>query len=315
MACTAKYAILRSFILISLIGCVFSAILRINSNEDIITIHEQRYQILCDLINVTEDEKKIQIKWLDAFGNEISKNGRSVVVEFPNNRKSAALVFKECNEDLSGNYTCKANVNETPLAATKVVRVRNIKKSFKCQKQLKLIEESDVKNKHEICNISVLASDYLTILKNGIGLTNSDYALKNNSLSLLGKVNEFLKGNYEIKLSVNGNSEFSQTTIVMVYKKPMITKQTKTEFNFEKNKDHSITCSASGEPKPNIMWFKNNKLIASTESLVFKKIKRKDAGVYTCFAENEIGNASKSTSLNVKTHRLFAKLKDIRHLM
>lgn len=68
-------------------------------------------------------------------------------------------------------------------------------------------------------------------------------------------------------------------------------------------------CSAAGEPKPEIKWIHNGKPIAestpnprrtvSTNSIVIRKLNKKDTGNYGCNATNALGYVYKDVYLNV----------------
>ena len=69
----------------------------------------------------------------------------------------------------------------------------------------------------------------------------------------------------------------------------------------------SISCPVSGSPKPNIKWLFNGKVIYETKmtsdseaaSYTISKLRLKDAGVYTCLAENVLGSHKASTYIEV----------------
>ena len=54
----------------------------------------------------------------------------------------------------------------------------------------------------------------------------------------------------------------------------------------------SLTCTASGNPAPNILWYKDNVLIPNTNNepsvLIFDELNPDDRGFYYCVAESII---------------------------
>ncbi len=73
-----------------------------------------------------------------------------------------------------------------------------------------------------------------------------------------------------------------------------------------------FTCSASGEPQPDIVWHRQenheaSSLVVPSRSvrgqLTVENVTPKDEGVYVCEAVNEAGRASASASLAVHGKR------------
>ena len=60
----------------------------------------------------------------------------------------------------------------------------------------------------------------------------------------------------------------------------------------------SLTCRASGIPKPNIFWYKDNDLIPNTNSdpsvLLFDELNLDNRGFYYCVAESIINGIKES---------------------
>ena len=60
----------------------------------------------------------------------------------------------------------------------------------------------------------------------------------------------------------------------------------------------SLTCTASGNPTPNILWYKDNVLIPNTNSdpsvLLFDELNLDNRGFYYCEAESIINEIKKS---------------------
>ena len=64
----------------------------------------------------------------------------------------------------------------------------------------------------------------------------------------------------------------------------------------------TVTCTASGKPPPDVAWIRNGVLESSgkeSASLEFDNINRKDAGQYTCRANNSVEVTSNDTKIVV----------------
>lgn len=73
------------------------------------------------------------------------------------------------------------------------------------------------------------------------------------------------------------------------------------------NQAVNMTCKVLGAPKPNIKWIHNGKEltggryeIQQNGDLRISAVQFDDAGNYTCFAENKLGNTSASAKLEIK---------------
>ena len=65
----------------------------------------------------------------------------------------------------------------------------------------------------------------------------------------------------------------------------------------------TITCEASGKPLPDVAWIRNGVLESSGKKATFLKfdnINRRDAGKYTCRANNSVEVTSVDTSIVVQ---------------
>ena len=85
--------------------------------------------------------------------------------------------------------------------------------------------------------------------------------------------------------------------------KPALTEQTRdiTEFHYPKTGSNlDLLCEALGQPEPSIYWLKNNKQISRNNGLLeLTDVKNEDTAVYTCYAQNTIGHASKNFTVQV----------------
>lgn len=69
-----------------------------------------------------------------------------------------------------------------------------------------------------------------------------------------------------------------------------------------------MPCNVKGDPKPAIIWFKNNIEVVSSDnlhlqkdgSLKLKNILVKDEGEYVCSATNIVGTSDQTLKLTIK---------------
>lgn len=75
------------------------------------------------------------------------------------------------------------------------------------------------------------------------------------------------------------------------------------------NEQATLSCEASGQPTPDVQWFKDGQPFPSTGlrhrmmpsgSLEFMLVRIEDNGQYMCSASNTAGNASRTITLSVQ---------------
>ena len=80
--------------------------------------------------------------------------------------------------------------------------------------------------------------------------------------------------------------------------RPEIKKQPQNVTETERN-NVTLTCNATGNPEPQVSWFKDKDLVESTKRiylsannslLTITDVNRNDSGGYLCVAHNEVGN-------------------------
>ena len=72
--------------------------------------------------------------------------------------------------------------------------------------------------------------------------------------------------------------------------------------NYTEGSPVTMACEASGKPLPDVAWIRNGELESSgkkTAFLKFDNINRKDAGQYTCRANNSVEVTSIDTTIVV----------------
>lgn len=153
--------------------------------------------------------------------------------------------------------------------------------------------------------------------KDGIAIEVSgvNYAFSdpwNLTLSLVG-ANLTHTGLYSCQARLR-NGEFKALTAmasVVVLEKPSFTSSLRAETLGEYGSTVTLPCEAVGVQTPNISWYRNAESVDQLPqerysvveggSLIIRKLRVEDQGVYQCLAENEAGEDSAYTWLKVKT--------------
>ncbi|KAI4461154.1 titin [Holotrichia oblita] len=152
--------------------------------------------------------------------------------------------------------------------------------------------------------------DGILIENTGIVYTFND--IWNRSLTLIS-ANLTHTGNYECHLSLRsgGYSTITASANVVVQEKPRFVSHAKTETLGDYGSQIILPCDVVGIPKPNVSWYKNavniedlnesRYEIEEDNSLLIKRLKLPDMGMFQCFARNDAGESSMATWLKVKT--------------
>ena len=70
--------------------------------------------------------------------------------------------------------------------------------------------------------------------------------------------------------------------------------------NVTEDDNLTLTCTASGMPKPKVSWIMPNAQCVAGHVLQFVNINRSEAGEYKCEASNECGNATEMATIDVQ---------------
>ncbi|XP_075792870.1 hemicentin-1 isoform X2 [Pelodiscus sinensis] len=110
-------------------------------------------------------------------------------------------------------------------------------------------------------------------------------------------------GEYSCTASNEGGSTMA-SVFLTVQEPPKVVISPKNQ-TFTEGSEVSIMCSATGYPKPKIVWTHNDMLIMGSDryrltpegTLIIKKAVSKDAGLYGCLASNSAGTETRMSSL------------------
>ena len=113
-------------------------------------------------------------------------------------------------------------------------------------------------------------------------------------------------GNYACNASNSNGYVFKDVYLNVLALEPQITDRPEDTMTVDGN-ELEMTCKVFGSPQPEITWMKGRTeltggryKIQDDGNLLIKKVMFTDAGQYTCFARNKLGNDSASASLVVK---------------
>ena len=97
-------------------------------------------------------------------------------------------------------------------------------------------------------------------------------------------------GLYECKVS-NDLGDDSALTLLSVLELPRFTSNPPAQLNVRQEQNISVSCQAAGDPKPKIMWVRENSQLPVGRSQVspegtlqIRNIKDEDSGIYICIA-------------------------------
>ena len=97
-------------------------------------------------------------------------------------------------------------------------------------------------------------------------------------------------GLYECKAS-NDLGDDSALTLLSVLELPRFTSNPPAQLNVRQEQNISVSCQAAGDPKPKIMWVRENSQLPVGRSQVspegtlqIRNIKDEDSGIYICIA-------------------------------
>ncbi|XP_062447296.1 hemicentin-2 [Rhea pennata] len=110
-------------------------------------------------------------------------------------------------------------------------------------------------------------------------------------------------------LATNEVGSVSRTTQLLVYAPPeMAGSDHRENISIVASQPLTLDCNVSGTPVPTIVWYKDEQLVSEgrglrflhgAQALHFPKVRKEDAGSYTCRAKNKVGEAHRHFTLLV----------------
>ncbi|GFT31287.1 hemicentin-1 [Nephila pilipes] len=120
------------------------------------------------------------------------------------------------------------------------------------------------------------------------------------------KVDEIHEANYTCVASNLGGNITEETYINVLYEPEISANEN--DFEVTEGSPVILPCNVKGDPKPSIIWFKNNiELISDKDftigndgNLIIRKVVENDEGEYVCSATNIVGTSDQKFKLTVK---------------
>lgn len=141
------------------------------------------------------------------------------------------------------------------------------------------------------CHVTSFPPAAITWLKVGGELSKARIVLKGGELSLIN-VQKLDSGLYECQ-ATNHLGHASALTQLVVVKVPQFTVSPPKQVEVNKNQNITVSCQATGDPRPTVTWMKENGELPFGRSKVdadgkiqIWDAKVEDSGIYTCTASS-----------------------------
>uniref|UniRef100_A0A7E4VRS3 Ig-like domain-containing protein n=1 Tax=Panagrellus redivivus TaxID=6233 RepID=A0A7E4VRS3_PANRE len=225
----------------------------------------------------------------------------------------ASLAFVKPNTSDNGKYTCKATVgDETKETSVDIVFYERA--GFVNVQEVQHPEEGD--DARVNCETKGDRLDEIFWRKNDLILDESDvrgYHFENDYHTLIIPkfTGEKDDANYSCSV-VQFAQVYTQSFALTAYARPVITVFDEPADNSGKEGQNAVfKCQAAGKPSPVYKWFKHEENGGQTELnasdkytlanglLEINYLTESDAGEYSCYAENELGNATRASQLKI----------------
>ncbi|VDL89194.1 unnamed protein product [Schistocephalus solidus] len=106
-------------------------------------------------------------------------------------------------------------------------------------------------------------------------------------------------GTYQCTVKNRADRRESLTAVLTVYKKPWF-ELTPTNQQVKVGEDVEFHCIADGDPKPSILWRRDDRgILKDGGNLQILQVRREDEGIYICKAANLVGSIDASAKLSV----------------
>ncbi|XP_068809626.1 hemicentin-1 isoform X3 [Struthio camelus] len=154
------------------------------------------------------------------------------------------------------------------------------------------------------CHVESLIPFTQRFSKNGIKLGVDQFFKESSSMSWeIDKVSLSDEGFYECSATSSAGTGHAQT-FLDVSEPPRVVISPKNQ-TFTEGSEVSIRCSATGYPKPTVVWTHNDMFIIGSSryrltpegTLIIRKAVPKDAGLYGCLASNSAGTEKQTSTL------------------
>ena len=107
-------------------------------------------------------------------------------------------------------------------------------------------------------------------------------------------------GEYTCQIFNGRGRRILRKTLVTVFEKPVTSISTFQNSPHKEGDPLELYCNVQGFPVPKISWMFNGARKLASTKLVIPNLQVSDAGIYQCFAENEVGVASSAVLVRVK---------------
>ncbi|XP_019380281.1 PREDICTED: neural cell adhesion molecule 2 isoform X2 [Gavialis gangeticus] len=259
------------------------------------------------------------IDWYNPQGEKIVSSQR-VVVQKEGVR--SRLTIYNANVEDAGIYRCQATDAKGQSQEATVVLEIYQKLTFRditSPQEFRQGEDAEV-----VCRVTSSPAPVVSWLYRNEEVTtiadNRFAMLANNNLQILN-INKSDEGIYRCEGRVEARGEIDFRDIIVIVNVPPSITVLQKSFNATADRGEAITlfCRATGSPEPEIIWYRNGKLIEESEKYILKgshteltirNIKNIDAGPYVCEAKNKAGNDKKQTFLQVFVQPQIIQLKN-----
>lgn len=138
----------------------------------------------------------------------------------------------------------------------------------------------------------------LTVLDNRYSIRHDDssstYTLQ------VSKIQDVDNGNYQCQVVTSETSRVTADTFISVKIPPLITDDSSRGITAGTGDSFTLTCNATGSPKPKLSWRRENNdllptggTVAKGNSITIYNATKDDRGIYYCIAENGVGKAAR----------------------
>jgi hypothetical protein len=269
------------------------------------------YESNIELVVKTDSQvSKPIIKWF-IDEQEIKESDKRYKLVSNDKENIYKLVILSATEDLVGRYKCTA-ANTYGMAETSAKF--NVITKPKFIKGLENIEVNEGETVSMTVKVKGSPEPEVKFLKDGRDVsTEATVVIKKEIEDIyileIENIRIVMSGEYQCHIKNEAGEAFSNGTVV-VNSKPKIIKDLEDKESWV-NEDVVLEVVVTGNPKPEINWFKDGKKVSGTERIllesreeVFKlkldKAKSEDSGIYKCKAFNKSGEVnSKDAKVNI----------------